>query len=561
MDRADAGELDAARARPPDGGAQAVSEDSAGHVEGEPTGADTDDTTDPAPSTAQNTQDARASSLVSSGPAVGRRLTREEYFNSLESTLGVELDPDRYPLPREARVPAGFRNSAADMLLTRNHVAAYVSIARTVVAALEPETLVPTHGGCSDATRACFESFVDGIGTLLLRRPPAGEERASYVGLFDDVTAGTMTLTDAAETVTRVMLASPRFVYRLEYQDGAGEFREVDAYELATRLSFLIWNAAPDAELLELAAAGELEAELPAQVERLLDHPRAQRALRQYLEQWLHLDSIPSTGPLSREMKEETYRLVAWLVWEQDADLMRMFDEPRTEISGALARHYGLPADGLDDDELALFDLSGVPERAGLLSHAGVLMAHTINPATSLIDRGLFVLFDVFCDGVPSPSGVELRAAIEENMIPTESGLSQRERFAMQREDPTCMACHGKFDPLGEPFEVFGAFGEHITEDQYGNLLAGDGHVLLGDVDTAFEDFSGYARALAASESVSRCMVTRSIQHAWGRALSAGDFPMRDQVHQSFREQGGSYRALLRAIALHDAFRRVEVAP
>jgi hypothetical protein len=558
---ADGGGADDARtARDADGGSVDGGRDGAG-VDGGVAAGQGDDANAEAPSV-QRTQDSRSLSQVSTGPAVGRRLTREEYFNSLETTLGVQLDPDDHDLPRDPRAPRGFRNSAPDMLLSLDHVRAYRDLTAVVATRVDVTGLTERFGGCALQGERCYGRYVDGIGTLLLRRPPQGEERAGYLKVFDGVESGELTLQEAAVVVMRAMLMSPRFLYRLEYQSGEGATRAIDDYELATRLSFLVWNAAPDAELIDLAQRGVLGAELEAQLKRLLEHPRARRALRQYVEQWLHLDSIPAGVGLAEEMKQETYRLVEWLVWERDAELMRIFAEPRTEVSGELAGLYGFSggAPGATGDT-RVYDLTQVPERAGILSHAGVIVAHTINPATSMIDRGLFVLNDVFCDAVPPPEGTELRAAIEENMIPEDSGLSQRERFALQREDPLCASCHGSFDPLGEPFEVFGAFGEHLLQDAYGNELTGAGHVTLRDVDASYSDFTGFSEAIAGSRHVARCLVERSVQHAWGRPLSAGDAPMRDEVFAAFRRGGGTYRALIRAIALHDDFRKVEVAP
>ena len=91
---------------------------------------------------------------------------------------------------------------------------------------------------------------------------------------------------------------------------------------------------------------------------------------------------------------------------------------------------------------------------------AAVLRARTVNPDTSIIDRGLFVLNDVLCEEVPAPEGEALQAAIEEQSVPASSGLSQRERFASQRRDPLCAGCHNVMDPLGEPFLRLGAAGQ-----------------------------------------------------------------------------------------------------
>lgn len=497
---------------------------------------------------------------VSIGPAFGRRLTREEVFNSIDVVLGVDLDPGAFDLPRDERVPGGFRNSAADQLLSLGRVEAYGEIAKAAVEAADWNALLGEHASCTDATVDCYRGFVDSMGRLVMRRPVPEQEAQMLVELFhlaadegDDFLAG-------AQLATRSMLQSPRFIYRLETQtpEGADETRTVDAYELATRLSFLVWNAAPDTALLELAAQGDLPANIDAQLDRLYQSPRARRAMRQYVEQWLYLDAIPASFALGDDLKEQTYRLFEWIAFDESRDLMEAFTSQRAELTGELAEFYGLPSQGPD---LAVYDLSDLPERVGFLTHASVMAARTVNPDSSMIDRGLFVLNDVFCDGVPPPTDPDLQDEIEAVKVPEGSGLSQRERFAIQSEHELCASCHGKFDPLGLPFEVFGSAGQHITEDQWGNPLTGQASVALYDIEGDFDTVGEFVTALSQSEHVARCLAEKSMQHAYGRKLSAKDRDGIEAAHALFVEGGGTYRALLNAVAHADDFALVEVRP
>ncbi len=497
---------------------------------------------------------------VSLGHAVGRRLTREEYFNSLEVVLDVSLDADDYDLPRDNRIPEGFRNSAEDLLLSPARVRAYDAIAEEAVAQADVAGLVSTYATCIEMRADCYDGFVDRVGLLVMRGPVADTERVFFSRLLNLAQEEGEGFQEGAALVLRAMLQSPYFIYRLESQAGenVGEGREVDSFELATRLSFLVWNAAPDQELLDLALGGTLRANIDAQVDRMLDHPRARRAFRQYVEQWLYLDAIPESFELGTDMKEETYRLLERLVWEEDVDTMRAFVEDRAELSGALASFYGLPP---LDSGFATYDLSGVPERIGLLTNASVLAARTINPSSSMIDRGLFVLNDLFCQSVPPPEDPELREAIDEIAVPETSGLSQRERFGIQSEEALCRGCHGLFDPLGLAFEQYGSAGQYITEDEFGNPLVGGGTVAVGDVNAEYQDVEEFVTALAASETVARCIAEKSVQHAYGRKMGAKDENVLSEVFASFDAQGRTYRALIRAIAIHPEFLLVEVAP
>ncbi len=496
---------------------------------------------------------------VSLGHAVGRRLTREEYFNSLDVVLGVDLSPDDYDLPRDNRIPEGFRNSAQDLLLSPARVRAYDAIAEDAVTRADLGGLLSQHAPCTDMRADCYDGFVDGVGVLIARRPLSESERARYAALFGLAADEGEGFEAGARLVLRALLQSPYFVYRLESQSGGqpGTGREVDDYELATRLSFLVWNAAPDRELLDLAAAGTVRQGTRAQVDRMLEHPRARRAFRQYVEQWLYLDAIPSSVPLAADMKEETYRLFERLAWEEDADLMQAFTEKRAELTGELASFYGLSPLG---DASASYDLSEVPERVGFLTNASVLTARTVNPTSSMIDRGLFVLNDVFCEHVAPPDTPELQEAIEENAVSETSGLSQRERFAIQSEEVLCRGCHALFDPLGLAFEQYGSAGQYITEDEFGNTLPGGGTVLLGDVDMSYSTIAEFADALQQSDTVAQCVAEKSIQHAFGRTMASRDADLVANVYASFAAGGRTYRALVRAIAEHPDFSLVEVA-
>lgn len=501
--------------------------------------------------------DARAVSL---GPAVGRRLTREEYVNSIEVVLGVAIDADDYDLPRDERIPEGFRNSALDMLLSPGRVSAYDAIAAAAVARADMPGMLSRYSICTEMRDDCYDAFVNGVGLLLLRRPVTDGDRPVFSRLFVIAQEEGEAFEAGAALVVRAMLQSPGFLYRLEVQSGSnvGEGREVDSFELATRLSFLVWNAAPDEELLRLARDGDLRASVDTQIERLLGHPRARRAFRQYIEQWLYLDALPESFDLGADMKEETYRLFERLAWEEDADLMKAFTEERAELSGELASFYGLAP---SESGFATYELGSVPERVGFLTNASVLGARTINPSSSMIDRGLFVLNDLFCVRVPSPDAPELREAIDEIAVPETSGLSQRERFAIQSENDTCRGCHGLFDPLGLAFEQYGAAGQHITQDEFGNELPGGGTLAIGDLSGDYSTIAEFATALAGSETVGRCVVEKNVQHAYGRRMGSKDAPLLSDIGSSFVAGGRTYHALIRALAAHPEFLLVEVAP
>ena len=91
------------------------------------------------------------------------------------------------------------------------------------------------------------------------------------------------------------VLASPRFLFRVEQsQPGSSDrpWTPVDEYSLASRLSYFFWSTMPDQELIDLAAKGQLRANLQAQVKRLLSDPRAAALGQNFVGQWLQARDV-----------------------------------------------------------------------------------------------------------------------------------------------------------------------------------------------------------------------------------------------------------------------------
>ncbi len=497
-----------------------------------------------------------AARRVSVGPAVGRRLTHDEYFNSLEVLLGVELDPSAFELQRETNSRGFFRNDAESVAFRSDQAEAYEAIARSAAEQVSIDSLVRTHASCQDHRPECYRSFIDSLGRLIMRAPVVDAERGLFERIFDVVRGEGGPFETGARLVLEAMLQSPRFIYRLELQQGSAKTREIDDYELATRLAFLVWNAVPDAELIQVATQGDLRSKLEDQFERLWsDGRRSRRALRQYIEQWLRLDA-GGAGALNDDMREETYRLFERLEWDQNQGVLEALTAKRTELSGRLAEFYGIASQGAEFD---VYDLADQPERIGFLTHAAVIAGNTNFAPTSIIDRGLFVYSSLFCRFISIPEDDATVALIEEQTVPPDSRLSQRERLARQRENELCASCHGQFDPLGFAFDPYDSAGGYRTEDEFGNALRSQGEVSFGDVQFSYANVEEFAQNIAARPEVAECIAEKSLQHGFGRRLLGQD---RDLIAEVFSGAKGelNWKNLLRTIAMHPEFALVEVA-
>lgn len=486
-----------------------------------------------------------------------RRLTRVEYVNTVRDTLGVDVSAlARENVPDDPKVD-GFRNNAFALSVSTAHIDGYWALARAIPA--EVPDLVDRFAPCTDIATACTEGFVSALGTEVFRQPLTTEEIAPLAAVFDDV--ADEGFDTGAQLVLSAMLMSPQFLYRLEptTTTNASTSRAVTDHELASRLSYLLWGSSPDAALRAAAQAGTLSQPdvLQAEVERLLADPRARDHTQQYFTEWLNLDALdqmvrdPERYPtfdrtLAEQMKQETLDLVDALVWD-DVPLMDLLTVQETWVEPELAALYDLPpqSDGL-------YDLTGHPERYGILTHASVLAVTAHGNDPSIVERGLFVLENVLCGHVAQPP-----AGVDTTVPDLAPGAGQRQTAEARLDNPACSGCHHQIDPLGFAFETFDAIGQAQTEDPWGNPLVGSGQFVTpaGD-DVPFDDVRAFVDLLRSSDDVRTCMAQHHLQFALGRPIAADDCAATDLI-ATLGDADPTLREMLTAIALDPAFRRV----
>jgi hypothetical protein len=493
-----------------------------------------------------NTNPTGTPAPAAGAPATGQRLTDRQYLNVMVDLFGVDATEATESMPLDPKLE-GFRNAAAALLPSDLRIEGYASVARVVTGKID----WARQASCADLGPQCRHDFLAAVGRRLFRRPLADEQIARFAPLFEAVAKEGDPFPVAAGLVVTAMLQSPEFLYRLE---GVRPGGHVDDFELATRLSFLLWNSAPDDPLLDAAARGQLAgAALRDQVTRMIADPRARRALRDYVDDWLDADKLLRTsrdpalfpqfsGALAADMREEIHRLFARVVWQDDTDLVDVLRAQHTDVTPALARLYGLPAPATPG--FADQDLSQSPGRTGLLTQAGILTITSVGgPGSSIVDRGLFVLRNFLCRTTPEPpSNVpDLPAA--------DSGKSERERLAQHRSDPVCASCHSQFDPLGVAFEAYDAIGVLRTKDQAGNALTGAGTLTVGDREIPFANVREFVAALTSSSDVGACLSRKVVQYAFARPLDDPDQPMVADLAAHFAEGGHRYKRWLGLLA------------
>jgi hypothetical protein len=500
------------------------------------------------------------------GPASGRRLTNGEYVNTVSDLLGAKvLGPDDVSLmPGDQPASGGgFRDDIAGLLPSAVRTDAYEVLATRIAERVAWTGGLAAHATCTDPTPACREGFIRRLGRLMYRRPLTDGDVQNLSPLFDAAGSDATAFEDGARLVLQAMLQSPHFLYRLERIDGVS----IDVqprkpaptpFEIATRLSYLIWLSGPTSDLLDAAERGDLstDASLLATAEAMMASPSNRRGFMGYAEDWLQLYRLDARTPnpdlgvtadLLAEMKEETLRFLDRVALTEGNDLTTLFTDKKTELGPALAQVYGISPGVMG---FASHDLSNDPNRIGILTQPGFLILRAAPERVTIVHRGLMVMRVFLCTEVPAPP-----AGAAAQIVNVPANLTDRDRFAMHASSATCKGCHDTFDPLGYPFEPFDLAGRWRTQDQYGNVLRSDGDITLDGASRHYDDTAAFARLLAASPTVQRCLASKIFQYGMGRVLQDGDRSAIDQVAQRFQSNGRTYRAAITSLVSSPAFR------
>lgn len=498
------------------------------------------------------------------------RLNRAEYDNTVRDLFGTSLRPSAdFP---DDDVAHGFDNIADVLTLSPVHIELYATAARRVIAdALRPESpsrdellvCLPSNDAPAPEIEGCLTETMAEFLPRAWRRPVSEEELARLTAFGARVLDDRDTFEVAVAMMMEAALASPNFVFRVEHhaslapdQVAAGEVPWLDDFALASRLSYFLWSSMPDAELFELAGAGELQnaEEIERQVRRMLEDSRAEALVENFAGQWLYLRNIDRAAPdvwsypeftdeLRASMRQEMELFFATFISE-DRSMLELLTADDSFVDPVLAAHYGLDDFAGDGFERVYF--SGVP-RGGLLGQSGILMALSYPTRTSPVRRGKFILGQLLCqEPPPPPAGVEGLPETEDV-----EGLSLRERMERHRDDPTCASCHATMDPLGFGLENYDGVGR--WRDFYGEDPV-DAMGLLPD-GREFDGGQEMATLIAADPAFPRCVSQTLFVYANGRGIELADRHAVAQISAEFEESDYRFADLAVSIATSVPFR------
>lgn len=459
-------------------------------------------------------------------PPVTPRLTRlsfAQYDASVRALTGLDLTPSAELGPEVDGVTpvfwAGVRAAAEDV--ARRAFDDPSARARLV-------RCTPSGDGA-----ACARDTITQLGRRAYRRALTAAEQARYVALWDDRAALTETgsFDEAMEVVFAAMLQSPGFLLRAERSATRDADRiALEGVELASRLSYALWNAPPDEALLDAAERGDLDTRegVAAEAQRMLSTPegvaRARAMFRAATRDWLGMTGAyaqfwsntqrdPALFPefyagIDADFRDEVLRFVDHVVFEQEGSFAALFTSRDAVVNDKLAPIYGVPAPPAGTWAPVTLD----DTRPGLLTRAGFVGSHGRFGRGSLIFRGTFVLTRLMCQHLGSPP-----AGADATPLPDASANARttRERVVAMTSAPACAACHAtRINPAGFALERFDGIGRARTEDN-GAPVDTTGALAIDGVTQSYADAPGYARLLADSSEVRACWVQRFADFTW----------------------------------------------
>ena len=493
------------------------------------------------------------------GPFIIRRLTKTEYGNTLHDLFGV--DPSIADgLPDEVS-GEGYMNSLSPLQLEQ-----YLKIADKVLARIvAPQGAPPTAMqkrlfGATPATgtdpRKAAREVARSLARKAYRRPPTEAELDVLVATFDLGRKNNLAYQPALHLMLKAALVSSQFLFITPAREAApanGIF-PLDDYQLASRLSYLLWATMPDDELMGLADAGKLHepAILDAQVVRMLKDRRSRALFDGFGAQWLGVSGLkrqvfdpvlfPQMTAAMRQAMYDEVRLFFDSIVRENKSVTQFVDGDYTYLNGTLASVYGLEktVKGVEMRKVRLLDSN----RGGVLGMPGVLAATSFPNRTSPVKRGVWVLEQLLGDPVPSPPADV--PALEKQDQTTATTLTMRQRTELHRTNPVCANCHKVMDPIGFGLENFDATGRWRDRDSNGQPIDAAGELPGGERFASPKDLK--AILAGRRDVLSRNLVEKLLAYALGRRLEGYDEIVVDNLTQAVADDGYRMQTLIKGV-------------
>ncbi len=461
--------------------------------------------------------------------AVARRLTHTQWENSVKELLGLDARPGLSAQFTGDTSAGIFDSHVAGLKVGATLWADYQRAAEALAEQITTtdanlQRILPSNLPSDPTAKA--RTFIDAFGRRAYRRPLTLAELDRHLTLFQRgpaLTGVTDPFRAGVRITVQAMLQSPWFLYRVEQGGEAGEGGILlTGWELASRLSFALWNTMPDDALLEAAASGALSTPegIEAEAKRMLIDPRARAMLGRFHHQLFDLDQIQAvirdpakypgvTGNLGEALATEVQLFVDDVVFTRTEGLNAMLTSTRTFANAEVASLYGVSS-ASGGDTFAPVELDPT-QRSGLLTRAGFLAAYAHGDESDPIRRGVFVNLRLLCTDLPPPPN-------NVPPLPPGTGRTTRERVNEHTGPGTCGAsCHGSYiNPVGFAFENYDGLGRHRTEEN-GFPVDATAEFNLQGARLQYADARDFSEQLAGALQTHRCYARHWVEYVFSR--------------------------------------------
>ncbi len=523
------------------------------------------------------------------GHVVIRRLNREEYRNTVFDLLDVEYNTTENFPPDDTGY--GFDTIGEVLSLSPLLLEKYFKAAQAIAAEAIPLEQ-PTTDSSPEAESRYRHIFFEGpppqeptaqqeylrailkrLASKAFRRPVKKSTLDRLVTLAVEAQhTHTTSFEEAVAHATTAVLTSPRFLYRAETWPTSTSSTEVvplDEFALASRLSYFLWSSLPDDQLTQLAAQGELRANLLNEVERMLTDKRSQRFVQNFVGQWLqtrdvvgkHINGKRALKQAGIElelrvvdrarsvMRLETEMLFGYVV-EENRSLDELLVADYSFLNDNLAQLYGIA--GVEGSKMRKVDLPKDSHRGGMLTHASLLLVTSNPQRTSPVKRGLFIL-DNFLGTPTAPAPPDV-PELEQVQHGENQDATMRELMQLHREAALCASCHARMDPLGLALENYNIVGMY-RDTVGGRPIDTTGKLITGE---PFENAAQLAQVIVHQRrrDFYRCVTEKMLVFAIGRGMAYYDGQTVERIVDRLESNQGKIRTLIHAIVQTAAFQK-----
>jgi hypothetical protein len=409
----------------------------------------------------------------------------------------------------------------------------------------------------SPGDTACTTAIVTAFGQRAWRRPLQPDEIKGLVDLASAALAGGATFQSAIQSVVTALMSSAPFLMRIEIDPDPTSTvaHPLGAYELASRLSYLLWSSMPDDHLRQSAASGQLltDTGLASEVDRMLADGRSDGFVEGFAAEWLEF-AREATVPLdpvldaaldqaTRDAMGQELRLYAGAFVQEDRDFTTFPSADVNFVNDALARLYGLPAPGSGASLTRVTNAQDA--RAGFLGLGGFLTGTSVAGRSSPTERGRWILQRLLCTEVPPPPGGT------PDFISPGQPMTGRALVDSIHAQPACSGCHDPMDGIGVALEAFDEIGRPRTKYADGTAVDTRGQL----AGMAVDGEPALAAAVGRDPRLLSCASRKLMSFAVNRTLGDADAPYADQILKGWTGGTPTLRGLIKQIVVNDTFK------